>query len=221
MQQILSARGCRVHCRGPEVHADLIDESFDVGVIAVKKTGSWTADLIVALRAAPLACAVVTVLDVGARHEVSESLRYGAVDCIMRPFAPAQFFECIDHAVASTYRWRACLAAPCGPESGTRCSVEGARSQVFEPRGQVAVAPAGESDEQRVERMVERLAHEHQLTRREREVLYCLVQGHRYDDIATMLGVVLRTVKFHAANLLRKLELDSRHDLPRLLVLEA
>lgn len=69
---------------------------------------------------------------------------------------------------------------------------------------------------QTIDMVVSRLADQGQLTARESEVLYWLLQGHRYDDIATVLGVTSRTAKFHAANLLRKLDLDSRHDLTRI-----
>ena len=61
---------------------------------------------------------------------------------------------------------------------------------------------------QRVAAIVERLAASAGLTPREAEVLHWLLHGHRYDDIATVLDITPRTTKFHASNLLRKLELD-------------
>ncbi|KIG17887.1 hypothetical protein DB30_02510 [Enhygromyxa salina] len=89
---------------------------------------------------------------------------------------------------------------------------------MFEPIRETA--PAADRTSGCIEAAVCRLAGEKQLTPREGEVLYWLFQGHRYEDIATVLGVVPRTAKFHAANLLRKLELDSRNDLARLLAQE-
>lgn len=48
------------------------------------------------------------------------------------------------------------------------------------------------------------------LTLREREVLVLLAQGNRNKEIALRLGLRERTVKFHVANVLRKLDVQSR-----------
>jgi DNA-binding NarL/FixJ family response regulator len=48
------------------------------------------------------------------------------------------------------------------------------------------------------------------LTRREREVLSLLSEGKMDKEIATTLGISLRTAKFHTGNVLRKLGLASR-----------
>jgi DNA-binding CsgD family transcriptional regulator len=48
------------------------------------------------------------------------------------------------------------------------------------------------------------------LTVREREVLRLLAQGNRNKEIALSLGLRERTVKFHVANVLRKLDVQSR-----------
>lgn len=62
------------------------------------------------------------------------------------------------------------------------------------------------------------LADHHQLSTREREVLDHLMLGASLDHIAQALGISARTVKFHQANLLDKLGLVSRCELPRMLV---
>lgn len=54
------------------------------------------------------------------------------------------------------------------------------------------------------------------LTTRERAVFGYLMEGRDIDDIASVLGISARTVKFHTANVLQKLGADSRHDLLRL-----
>jgi DNA-binding CsgD family transcriptional regulator len=56
------------------------------------------------------------------------------------------------------------------------------------------------------------------LSERERTVLNLLVMGRSIHDIAALLGISARTVKFHQANVLDKLGADSRVDLMRLLV---
>ncbi|HSP78300.1 MAG TPA: LuxR C-terminal-related transcriptional regulator [Myxococcaceae bacterium] len=56
------------------------------------------------------------------------------------------------------------------------------------------------------------------LSERERRVFELLVSGCELKDMADQLGISVRTVKFHQANLLRKLEVDSRAALLRLIL---
>ena len=62
------------------------------------------------------------------------------------------------------------------------------------------------------------LAERQRLSGREREVLDLLVLGRSLEEIGTVLGISARTAKFHQANLLAKLGVDSRLDLLRLLL---
>lgn len=63
-----------------------------------------------------------------------------------------------------------------------------------------------------------RVAIAAQLSARERSVLDLLLLGHRLDEIAEALEISTRTAKFHQANILKKLGVDSRTDLIRLLL---
>lgn len=49
------------------------------------------------------------------------------------------------------------------------------------------------------------------LTRREREVLALIAQGHSNQQIATHLVIGIKTVKTHVSNILDKLQLESRY----------
>jgi DNA-binding CsgD family transcriptional regulator len=62
------------------------------------------------------------------------------------------------------------------------------------------------------------LAGEAGLSERERGVFELLVMGRTLEEVATVLGITARTVRFHQANLLEKLGADSRLDLLRLLL---
>ena len=53
------------------------------------------------------------------------------------------------------------------------------------------------------------------LSERERQVLVLLAQGQTYQQIATTLFISVKTVDFHRANILRKLNLATRADLTR------
>ncbi|MGH8861249.1 MAG: response regulator [Jatrophihabitantaceae bacterium] len=54
-----------------------------------------------------------------------------------------------------------------------------------------------------------------QLTPREREVMRLLARGYAYKEIGSELFISIKTVETHASNLLRKLQLSSRHQLTR------
>lgn len=54
-----------------------------------------------------------------------------------------------------------------------------------------------------------------QLTPREQEVLRLLARGYAYKEIASELFISIKTVETHASNVLRKLQLSSRHQLTR------
>jgi DNA-binding NarL/FixJ family response regulator len=54
-----------------------------------------------------------------------------------------------------------------------------------------------------------------ELTTREREVLRLIARGYRYKEIAANLHLSVKTVETHVSNVLRKLQLSSRHELTR------
>jgi DNA-binding NarL/FixJ family response regulator len=54
-----------------------------------------------------------------------------------------------------------------------------------------------------------------QLTPREQEVLRLLARGYSYREIGSELFISIKTVETHASNVLRKLQLSSRHQLTR------
>jgi PAS domain S-box-containing protein len=68
-----------------------------------------------------------------------------------------------------------------------------------------------------VETKVKLLARRADLSVREQDVLLWLLRGRTPQDVATLLGIAPRTVKFHQANVLRKLGAESRIDLLRLI----
>jgi DNA-binding CsgD family transcriptional regulator len=63
---------------------------------------------------------------------------------------------------------------------------------------------------------VARLATRGKLSERERDILTRLIAGEGFEAMSEGLGISTRTVKFHQANILKKLGADSRSDLLRL-----
>jgi DNA-binding NarL/FixJ family response regulator len=80
---------------------------------------------------------------------------------------------------------------------------------VFSPRLAGFVLDAFNSDEPI------RDAELDELTGREREVLRLIARGYRYKEIAANLNLSVKTVETHVSNVLRKLQLSSRHELSR------
>jgi DNA-binding NarL/FixJ family response regulator len=54
-----------------------------------------------------------------------------------------------------------------------------------------------------------------ELTQREREVLQLIARGYMYKEIASRLKLSVKTVESHVSNVLRKLQLSTRHELTR------
>ena len=54
-----------------------------------------------------------------------------------------------------------------------------------------------------------------ELTPREREVLQLIARGYLYKEIASRLSLSVKTVESHVSNVLRKLQLSTRHELTR------
>ena len=54
-----------------------------------------------------------------------------------------------------------------------------------------------------------------ELTRREREILQLVAEGHSNSQLARMLWVTEQTVKFHLSNVYRKLDVTNRTEAAR------
>jgi PAS domain S-box-containing protein len=89
-------------------------------------------------------------------------------------------------------------------------------------KGQTATIAEREFDPHVIAQIVDAkllvVARERHLSPRERDVLRALLRGDSSQDIAGALGISPRTVKFHQANLLRKLGAESRLELVRWLL---
>jgi DNA-binding NarL/FixJ family response regulator len=222
----LAAMGCIAHRLEPD--ARLCDvQRHDAAVLIARRTSNWCPVLLGKLRSIEFACATLVLLDVGGPEAVEEVLRRGAVDCLVGPVTDPELLESIRGVIEATRRWRARFARARLLEASLEdrgiSKRSSAAARVFEPVEQPtpSVTTSIElDDDAKVEAVVERLGEQSGLTARERQVLFWLLLGHRYVDIATVLGVAPRTAKFHAANLLTKLDLDSRYDLSRLLAQE-
>jgi DNA-binding NarL/FixJ family response regulator len=82
---------------------------------------------------------------------------------------------------------------------------------VFSPRlaGFVLDAFAGTIEVAHIDEDLDRL------TEREREVMRLIARGYAYKEVAKELFISIKTVETHVSNVLRKLQLSSRHELTR------
>ncbi|WP_217909748.1 LuxR C-terminal-related transcriptional regulator [Pseudenhygromyxa sp. WMMC2535] len=189
---------------GHQVPESCSDGLAEVAIIDMARNCGWSIGLISALRSSRSPCAAIVLVESEHSEEVTRSLHLGAVDCLRKPVAHEDLIEAVEFGIACTQRWRHRISSS---------------AAVFDGQGWLSAKAASREppSETRLEQLSACLAEEHELTPRESEVLYWLLAGHRYDDIGVALGVSPRTAKYHGAKLLRKLDLDSRHELPRLL----
>jgi DNA-binding CsgD family transcriptional regulator len=62
--------------------------------------------------------------------------------------------------------------------------------------------------------VISSIASEHKLTPRETDILRCLQHGQANEEIATELFISEETVKTHLRNLLRKISIENKNDIP-------
>ncbi|CAN5241634.1 response regulator transcription factor [soil metagenome] len=98
-----------------------------------------------------------------------------------------------------------------GPELVDAIGRVAAGDAVFSPRlaGFVLDAFAGTIEVAQVDEDLDRL------TEREREVMRLIARGYAYKEVAKELFISIKTVETHVSNVLRKLQLSSRHELTR------
>jgi len=98
-----------------------------------------------------------------------------------------------------------------GPELVSAIGRVASGDAVFSPRlaGFVLDAFAGSIDVAAVDEDLDRL------TEREREVMRLIARGYAYKEVAKELFISIKTVETHMSNVLRKLQLSSRHELTR------
>jgi DNA-binding NarL/FixJ family response regulator len=97
-----------------------------------------------------------------------------------------------------------------GPELASAIERVAAGDAVFSPRLAGFVLDAFRAGER-----VGGDAELDELTPREREVLQLIARGYMYKEIGARLHVSVKTVESHVSNVLRKLQLSTRHELTR------
>src|SRR5207237_2585708 len=103
------------------------------------------------------------------------------------------------------------LTKPIAPDRLAASSERVAQGDaVFSPRLAGFVLDAFRAGEQ-----VAGDAELNELTPREREVLQLIARGYMYKEIAARLHLSVKTVESHVSNVLRKLQLSTRHELTR------
>lgn len=132
---------------------------------------------------------VIIVSSLGETHDVVRGLEAGADDYVAKPVVPSVLRARARVLIGIHNRYRE-LAGQDEPQVG---------ANVLKARIVRAATEAG-------------------LSAREREVLDLIMLGRTSDQVAAVLGTATRTAKFHISNILRKLGLDSRNELPRLLL---
>lgn len=132
---------------------------------------------------------VIIVSSLGETHDVVRGLEAGADDYVAKPIVASVLRARARALIGVRNRYRE-LAGHEAPDVG---------ANVLRSRLVRAATDAG-------------------LSARECEVLDLIMMGRTSEQVASVLGTAPRTAKFHISNILRKLGLESRNELPRLLL---
>lgn len=207
-----------------------IELTFDADTVGARREPALLIT-ITAVRAAPLAAVALGADDFD--YEVSTSVgQLGLLQRVVRVGAAPQLIEHGRRCYEVLHgRQTPCTDCPVlGPSAGTgdrtavrpmeqvRGAFEIVRAEQLSPSAaHVSVRRMDKNTLSALrEARIRDVAERFELSSRERDVLGALLGGLAFEDIAEQLGIGVRTVKFHQANILQKVGADSRSDLLRL-----
>ena len=191
--RLLERNGCKCehHESVTKGLAAVAARVFDLAVLDVQLPDGRGFEVLGALRKHDQPCGVVIMTGDPAHQTVVDSIEMGVTEFLPKPFRAEELLSAMSRAHGMTTNWRERLAH----------ATPGARGELS-----------------RAERLAADLAARGGLTDRERETLADMLAGRQYSEIAARLRISPNTVKYHALNVLRKLDLKSRNELVRLLV---
>jgi DNA-binding NarL/FixJ family response regulator len=189
------------------------DGSFDAAVVDLRLVDGSGASLVALLRATDQPCCALIITGAREASATREALDAGADDLLHKPFKPPEFIDAVLRTIAKTRAWRQKLAI----EAPSMALVSGADPDRGEQdHGELIAEPRPQTmGVLKLDRCASILAKQFNLTAREQEILVLLFLGRRNVDIAEETGCTERTVKFHVANIFRKMGVESRGDLLR------
>ncbi len=209
LTRLLESQGCAVVGVGTVASAlaeiERASAPFDAAVVDYYLVDERGLEVVRALREGPMPCSALLITAERSSMPLRNSIAAGADDVLLKPFEPEDFLGAVQRTVEQTMRWRKSLGfAHDAPTASNTSALSVASSWPM---------PASKSAPLDLEACVERLAKDGRLSAREREVLEGVLKGQRNIDIAQVMGVKERTVKYHVGNILRKLKVRSRKQL--------
>lgn len=216
LERLMAGAGCDVVCAQTGAEARSVfdggRESFDAAVVDVGLPDETGFNLVYSLREGQNPCSAVVMTGNPLDEVVHTSINAGVSDFLVKPFGPTLLYAALSRAIEHTRVWRFRLASHWDRAALLDWpSFEG----YSQPDGRSVAPMEGALD---LVGTVERLAERGKLTARERETTELLLRGYRNDEIAAALSISAHTAKYHVRNILRKLSLETRTDLFRLLV---
>ncbi len=211
LERVLRSQGCKVvtatSVQGARQQIAQAEGDLDAAVVDFFLLDERGADLIAELRHRPTPCSALMITGRGEREAARAAIAAGAHDFLLKPFEVSDFVAAVGRTIRRTKVWRERLGrlSPGASMPGQEASAgQVGRKQRAQGLPDLIIC-------------ADRLAKRGNLSAREREILEQLLIGRRNSEIAGVLGITARTVKFHVANILRKLGADSRGDVLRLL----
>lgn len=218
LTRLLAAAGCAVTWKEDATSAQSVlgeyTDGFDAAVVDVGLPDESGFNVVYALRGGALPCSAVVMTGDPDRDVVHTSIMAGVSDFLVKPFKQPVLLASIARAIEHTRVWRFRLASHLDRSS----LVDWRAFEGYTTPGNEAAAGGAMTGALDLDGTVIRLARRGNLTARERETVELLLRGYRNEEIAAALSISGHTVKYHVRNILRKLSLETRTDLFRLLV---
>lgn len=219
MCSVVEACGARPHCAADLAGAKAALDGghpLDLAIVDPQVEAGTGLDFVARLRRAQPFVAILSVTDRPEPAWARRALQTGADDFLYKPLDVLEFVATVEELVRRARARRARLGAT--PTDGR---VETAPFAQASPVEHLAVngVPSSDAESGRMvlREHANRIAARVRLSRREHEVLLEVLGGRTNPEIASRLGISIRTVKFHLQNLVTKCGVKGRAGLTALL----
>jgi FixJ family two-component response regulator len=224
LSRLLSGNGYHVTCvdDGWKAVKLLEDNDFDLFITDIRMPGNDALDM---LRGEPVRnrqLPVIVITGYPTVESAIDALRLCVVDYICKPFEPAALLGSVARAVARKRALRTVqeLEVRVGEVTAILESVKSSLDNAGAPLSLAPSMPA-RADDGRPDDSLQARLHRNEfatLSRREREILSLMAQGHSAVGAAQSLGISVSTVRNHLKSAYRKIGVGSQLALVRKLL---
>ena len=187
---------------------------FEAAVVDYFLDDGEAAEVIARLRTGAHPCCTLMVTGVRGSDHASSAIAAGADDFLTKPFEVPDFLRAVERTVRRTRAWRARLAGEGVAAVGGPPAFVDEEAVTDPAEGEILKVSkrAGILD---IEKCADELTRRGNLSERERNIVLHMLLGRTNNEIARETTISPRTVKFHVANILKKLGAQTRAEVMR------